>query len=53
MYIPVRRRMKTGQIIVAFVFGVGATIYAWTPIIKEQIEKQKLKPTPNEPEPKT
>lgn len=51
MFIPIRRGLKTSQILIAFVCGVGASIYAWTPIIREDIQKKKKSQAANEPEP--
>lgn len=53
MFIPVRKRLGTGHIVIAFVFGVGASIYAWSPIIKEQIDKEKQAQTSKQPQDKS
>lgn len=41
MFIPVRKRMKTSQIFLACAAGLVATFYVWTPILREQANKQK------------
>lgn len=42
MYIPIRKSMGMGQLFAACTVGVFISLYAWSPIIKEQIEKEKL-----------
>lgn len=41
MYIPIRRRLPISQIFLACAAGVGATIYVWAPILKEQANKRQ------------
>lgn len=50
MYIPIRKRLSTTQILIATAVGVASTIYVWNPIIKEHIAKQNKKQISKEAE---
>lgn len=39
--LPIQRRMTGSQIFIALAVGTIATVYVWTPIIKEQSQKAK------------
>lgn len=43
MILPIPRRLSSTQIILGLLAGTITTIYVWTPIIKEQNRKERLK----------
>lgn len=56
MFIPIRQRIGLGQLLLAGAAGVFIQLYAWSPIMKEKLEKEKkLKETTaiTETDPKT
>lgn len=42
MYIPIRKRIGLGELLIVGAVGVCIQLYAWAPTIQEKLEKEKL-----------